>query len=133
MLNNAFQLDLRPTLPRITAPTLVVRGEFDAARTPAHVAELLAGIPDSRAMEIQAAGIRHRSIAPRPLRQPFAISFYVKCERGIERQHGHWPLRYAHVRTFGDGIREGAIHIPEEPSSDRSTPTHSVLLSQRSH
>ena len=56
VLTNAFALDLRPVLPRITASTLVVRGELDAARTPRHVEELLAGIPKSRAFEIPGAG-----------------------------------------------------------------------------
>jgi pimeloyl-ACP methyl ester carboxylesterase len=35
---------------------LVLRGELDAARTPAHVAELMAGVPDCRAVEIPNAG-----------------------------------------------------------------------------
>lgn len=56
VLTNAFDLDLRPTLPQITALTLVVRGEFDAARTRTHVEELLAGIPNSQAVEIPGAG-----------------------------------------------------------------------------
>ncbi len=56
VLGAAFSLDLRPMLPKITAPTLVVRGTFDAARTRQHVAELLEGIPDSRAHEIANAG-----------------------------------------------------------------------------
>lgn len=56
VLNNAFGLDLRPVLPEITSSTLVIRGEFDAARTRAHVDELLAGIPKSSALEIPGAG-----------------------------------------------------------------------------
>jgi pimeloyl-ACP methyl ester carboxylesterase len=56
VLNNAFALDLRPELPKITATTLVVRGELDAARTRTHVEELLAGIPNSTALEIPHAG-----------------------------------------------------------------------------
>jgi pimeloyl-ACP methyl ester carboxylesterase len=56
VLRNALELDLRPVLPRITSTTLVIRGEHDGARTPAHVAELLAGIPRSRAVEIPDAG-----------------------------------------------------------------------------
>ena len=56
VLTNNFTLDLRPVLPKITARTLVVRGELDAARTPAHVADLLAGIPNSRAVEIAGGG-----------------------------------------------------------------------------
>jgi pimeloyl-ACP methyl ester carboxylesterase len=56
VLNSAFALDLRPELPKVTAPTLIVRGELDAARTRAHVEELLAGIPNSTALEIPQAG-----------------------------------------------------------------------------
>jgi 3-oxoadipate enol-lactonase len=56
VLTNAFALDLRPSLPEIKASTLVVRGALDAARTPTHVAELLAGIPGARAVEIPDAG-----------------------------------------------------------------------------
>ena len=56
VLSNAFEKDFRPLLPSISAQTLVVRGEFDAARTPEHVRELLDGIPDSRAVEIPDAG-----------------------------------------------------------------------------
>ena len=55
VLNSAFALDLRPDLPKITAPTLVIRGEHDAARTQAHVDELLAGIAESTALEIPGA------------------------------------------------------------------------------
>jgi pimeloyl-ACP methyl ester carboxylesterase len=56
VLNDAFDLDLRPVLPKITASTLVVRGELDSARTRTHVEELLAGIPESTALEIPGAG-----------------------------------------------------------------------------
>ena len=56
VLTNAFKLDLRPTLSAVAASILIVRGELDASRTPAHVQELLAGIPNSRAAEIAGAG-----------------------------------------------------------------------------
>ena len=56
VLNSAFALDLRPELPKITAATLVIRGEHDVARTQAHVDELLAGIPGCAALEIPDAG-----------------------------------------------------------------------------
>lgn len=55
-LRSTLQLDLRPRLARISARTLVVRGEQDAARTPAHVAALLAGIPGATAVEIAGGG-----------------------------------------------------------------------------
>ena len=56
VLTKAFNLDLRPSLPKITAPTLIIRGELDAARTHAHVEELLAGIANSDAAEIRGGG-----------------------------------------------------------------------------
>jgi len=56
VLTTAFGLDLRPVLPKITASTLVARGELDAARTQEHVAELLAGIPSCTAIEIPGGG-----------------------------------------------------------------------------
>jgi pimeloyl-ACP methyl ester carboxylesterase len=52
----ALELDLRPQLGRITASTLVIRGELDAGRTPMHVQDLLEGIPGCRAIEIAGAG-----------------------------------------------------------------------------
>lgn len=48
--------DLRPSLASITAPTLVIRGEHDAARTRAHVAELLDGIASAHAVEMPGCG-----------------------------------------------------------------------------
>jgi 3-oxoadipate enol-lactonase len=56
VLTNAFNLDLRPKLAKITASTLIIRGELDAARTRTHVEELLAGIPSSDAVEIPGGG-----------------------------------------------------------------------------
>lgn len=66
VLTNAFALDLRPVLPLITASTIVIRGERDAARTPAHVEELLAGIPKSRAFEIPGGGHSPQVDSPQP-------------------------------------------------------------------
>jgi 3-oxoadipate enol-lactonase len=66
VLTAAFALDLRPRLPQIAASTLVVRGERDAARTRAHVQELLAGIPRSRAVELAGAGHSPQVDSPEP-------------------------------------------------------------------
>lgn len=55
-LRATLQLDLRPRLPRISAQTLVIRGDRDAARTQLHVDELLAGIPGATAVEIAGGG-----------------------------------------------------------------------------
>ncbi|MFG1677924.1 alpha/beta fold hydrolase [Micromonospora sp. NPDC049282] len=56
VLTAARGLDLRPELQRITAPTLVIRGEHDSARTPEHVATLIAGLPDASAVEMSGCG-----------------------------------------------------------------------------
>jgi 3-oxoadipate enol-lactonase len=56
--------DLRSRLASITAPTLVIRGEHDTARTRDHVSELLAGIPDARAVEM--AGLGHSPMVEDP-------------------------------------------------------------------
>jgi pimeloyl-ACP methyl ester carboxylesterase len=64
VLTSARRLDLRRHLDRIVAPTLVIRGEHDTARTPAHVAELLAGIPDAGAVEM--AGCGHSPMVEEP-------------------------------------------------------------------
>ncbi|MEU3299595.1 alpha/beta fold hydrolase [Streptomyces sp. NPDC006678] len=49
-------LDLRPELPRITAPTLVVAGRDDRATPPAHARELADGIRDAQLLELPRAG-----------------------------------------------------------------------------
>lgn len=66
VLAAARGLDLRPELSRVTAPTLIIRGEHDNARSPAHVAELLRGIPDSRAVEMADCG--HSPMIEQPRR-----------------------------------------------------------------
>ncbi|WP_328727496.1 3-oxoadipate enol-lactonase [Streptomyces sp. NBC_00259] len=49
-------LDLRPELPRISAPTLVVAGRDDRATPPAHARELADGIRDAQLLELPRAG-----------------------------------------------------------------------------
>ncbi|GGB18513.1 3-oxoadipate enol-lactonase [Flexivirga endophytica] len=66
VLVSSRRLDLRRELNRITAPTLVIRGEHDTARSPRHVAELLAGISESRAVEM--AGCGHSPMIEQPQR-----------------------------------------------------------------
>ncbi|AXQ53300.1 MULTISPECIES: alpha/beta fold hydrolase [Streptomyces] len=56
VLEAARRLDLTPRLSRITAPTLVVRGSEDCARTAEHAAVLAAGIPSARSVELPGAG-----------------------------------------------------------------------------
>lgn len=69
VLVQARGLDLRPELGRITAPTLVIRGEHDAARTPEHVVELLDGLPDAYAVEMTGCG--HAPMVEQP--EAFAV------------------------------------------------------------
>jgi 3-oxoadipate enol-lactonase len=64
VLRAARGIDLRPELPAIGAPTLVIRGEHDSARTQEHVTELLAGIPGAKAVEM--AGCGHSPMIERP-------------------------------------------------------------------
>ncbi|MPZ26717.1 MAG: alpha/beta fold hydrolase [Micromonosporaceae bacterium] len=64
VLAAARSLDLTPRLPQIAAPTLVIRGGHDCARTPAHVAALVAGIPRARAVELPDAG--HAAMVDHP-------------------------------------------------------------------
>jgi pimeloyl-ACP methyl ester carboxylesterase len=56
VLESARRLDLRPELMKINAPTLVIRGEHDSARTCEHVRDLLSGIQGSRAVEMPRTG-----------------------------------------------------------------------------
>lgn len=56
VLRGATRLDLRSRLDRISARTLVVRGEFDAARTADQACELAAGITGSVAVELPGRG-----------------------------------------------------------------------------
>lgn len=56
VLGAARGTDLRPRLPDIIAPTLIIRGEHDTARTREHVSELVAGIRDARAVELPGLG-----------------------------------------------------------------------------
>lgn len=56
VLSAARQLDLTQQLAAITAPTLVLRGSEDCARTAAHAANLAEGIPTAYAVEMEGAG-----------------------------------------------------------------------------
>jgi pimeloyl-ACP methyl ester carboxylesterase len=56
VLRSCRDLDLRPRLREITVPALVVRGAHDRVRSRAHTRELLAGIPNSRSVELSQSG-----------------------------------------------------------------------------
>ena len=53
---SSARTDLRPDLPRIGIPTLIVQGERDAARTPAVGAEMAGLIPNARLEVIPGVG-----------------------------------------------------------------------------
>jgi pimeloyl-ACP methyl ester carboxylesterase len=56
VLGAARRLDLSSQLAAITAPTLVIRGSADRARSAAHSAALAAAIPTVRSVEMHGAG-----------------------------------------------------------------------------
>jgi pimeloyl-ACP methyl ester carboxylesterase len=56
--------DLRPVLPRITCPTLVLRGGDSVVSSPEGVASLEAGLPSREVREIQ--GGSHMLLLERP-------------------------------------------------------------------
>ncbi|MGW8376249.1 3-oxoadipate enol-lactonase [Streptomyces sp. ODS28] len=56
--------DLRPALPRVTAPVLVVAGRDDPATPPSHARELADAIPDASLLELRSA--HHLANAERP-------------------------------------------------------------------
>jgi pimeloyl-ACP methyl ester carboxylesterase len=64
VLTSARGTDLRPRLADISAPTLVLRGEHDTARTREHVAQLVDGIRDARAVELP--GLGHSPMVENP-------------------------------------------------------------------
>ncbi len=57
-------LDLRPALPAIAAPTLVIAGAADPATPSAHGAAIAAGIPGARLSLVQAAHLANIEAAP---------------------------------------------------------------------
>jgi 3-oxoadipate enol-lactonase len=69
--------DLRPTVDRITAPTLIIAGGLDAATTPAQADELHAAIPASRLVQI--AGAAHLSNVEAPDRFSRAVAGFLSA------------------------------------------------------
>ena len=91
-LERLLALDLRPRLHAVTARTLVIRGSLDAARTPEHVRDLLAGIDGAVAIEMRARGIRRWSTARPPCsRSCRPSSTASSCPApGAHRLPGRW-------------------------------------------
>lgn len=65
ILSGARTLDLRPELSSISAPTLVVRGSEDCARSQRHVDDLVNGIEGATAVEMAGAG--HSPMVDQPV------------------------------------------------------------------
>ncbi|WP_326698522.1 alpha/beta hydrolase [Streptomyces sp. NBC_01754] len=78
VLGAARRLDLLPRLGRITAPTLVIRGSEDRARTAEHSAALVAGIPTARSVEMPGAG--HSPMVDRPDRFAALVAAHLDGE-----------------------------------------------------
>lgn len=78
VLGAARKLDLTPRLERITAPTLVLRGSEDCARTAEHSAALRAGIPTARSIEMPGAG--HSPMIDQPARFVGLVSAHLDEE-----------------------------------------------------
>ena len=57
-------MDLRPDLPRITAPTLAIAGEDDPATPPPYLQEIADGVPDGRLVVVPEAA--HLAAAEQP-------------------------------------------------------------------
>lgn len=77
VLRAARGTDLRSRLASITAPTLIIRGEQDTARTRDHVAELVAGLPDARAVEM--AGLGHSPMVENPDAVAALVSAHLRA------------------------------------------------------
>ena len=62
------EMDLRPDLPRIAAPTLLLAGADDPATPPSHAEDIAAGIPGARVQ------VLHPAAHLAPIEQPGAVA-----------------------------------------------------------
>lgn len=79
-------MDLRPGLPKIQAPTLVVAGKFDQATTPAQGQAIAQAIPGARYVELPCAHI--------PTHEAGAALVEQLCRFLLEPQEDRESLRY---------------------------------------
>ncbi len=86
VLGAARKLDLTPRLGRITAPTLVIRGSEDCARTAEHAAVLAAGIPTARSVEMPGAG--HSPMIDQPNRFADLVTAHLDEEDPVPAGRG---------------------------------------------
>jgi pimeloyl-ACP methyl ester carboxylesterase len=74
-------MDLRPALPAISAPTLVIAGSEDPATPPWHGAVIARGIPDSRLRVIR--GAAHLANVSQPSEVTVALTGHLlAAQRG---------------------------------------------------
>jgi len=66
VLASQHELDFRPLLAQILAPTLILHGVYDQARPVRHAEELVAGIPDAR-LQLLPTGHTPVHEAPEPV------------------------------------------------------------------
>jgi pimeloyl-ACP methyl ester carboxylesterase len=72
--------DLRPVLPRVRVPSLVIVGREDVLTPPSMAMELAAGIPDARLEVLEDCG--HLATLERPAETTAALRRWVTAEAG---------------------------------------------------
>ena len=84
-------MDLRPSLPAITAPTLVIAGSEDPATPPWHGAVIARGIPGSRLRVIR--GAAHLANVSNPAEVTAALATHLDGPAEVEAGTGDSPDR----------------------------------------
>ena len=74
------EMDLRPALSAIAAPTLVIAGSEDPATPPSHGARIAAGIAGARLLVVR--GAAHLATASHPAQVGAALSAHVRAATG---------------------------------------------------
>lgn len=104
--------DLRPELPRITAPTLVITGEADFITSPVCAEEIAACIAGVRKVIIPDAGHFTFIEAPAAFRAEL-LSFLSSQVKGRSTEHGQGPTQSAlgpgMATETGDAIENPAL------------------------
>ncbi|MFJ1709487.1 4-carboxymuconolactone decarboxylase [Kitasatospora sp. NPDC088346] len=111
--------DLRPQLPRITAPTLVVAGRADPAVPPGRTRELLDGIPEASLTQV--AHTAHLANVERPA--PVLAALLGHLTEGTGPADADHPRR-----TAGAAVRRavlGDAHV--DRATARTTPFTSAF------
>ncbi|WSN70800.1 alpha/beta hydrolase [Streptomyces sp. NBC_01361] len=120
--------DLRPGLPRITAPTLVVGGSLDTATPLEHARELADGIADAT---LEACAIGHLAVE-QPEAVGAALSTHLRG-RLPARTHGprHAPgiafCRYPERAAALNGAQIGQLRHRRSATTRTNSPPHSRI------